>query len=75
MTREPVDWERTFAERAPTDPHTFTPAVPTGWGFWQRECSCGWNLGSPTREQIMAASKRHRAWVGYYRRLAKKETP
>jgi hypothetical protein len=71
---EHVDWERVTAERHPDDPHTMKPVRITDFGYWQRECSCGWNLATPTRERIMAASARHRRWVAFVRRMARKDT-
>lgn len=57
------------------DPHTMGPVTRSDWGFrfYHRECSCGWNLSSTGRESIMAAAKKHRALVAYYRRMARKE--
>jgi hypothetical protein len=75
VKREPVDWERVTAERKPDDPHKLEPVRShvTVFDYTQRYCSCGWNVACATREQVMAASKRHLAWVRFVRRMAKKE--
>lgn len=72
VKREHVDWDRVTAERKPDDPHKLEPVRKGYYGFYHRECSCGWNLGSQSRERIMEASKRHVAWVRFVRRMAKK---
>jgi hypothetical protein len=70
-------WERSeHRMAAQDDPHTMgpvhNPIYSNSMGFYSRHCSCGWGLGTQSREHLMEAAKRHRRWVAYYRRLAKK---
>lgn len=71
MTAE--EWEHKLAKK--DDPHVMgSVRGPTGpFGYYHRERSCDWNLASQDRTGLMAAAKKHRALVAFYRWMAKKE--